>query len=75
MPTKPGKFGIKFWLCCHSSTYYILDGRPYVGKDPDRVHVGLGEHVVLKLTNDFEGWHKCHNRQSFYESESRSKAL
>ena len=55
LPSKPGKFGIKFWLCCDSATYYVLDGFPYVGKEDGRVEVGLGEHVALKLTKDFEG--------------------
>lgn len=54
MPAKPGKFGIKFWLMCDASTYYILRGYPYVGADPDRVEVGLGEHTVMKLTDGLE---------------------
>ena len=52
LPAKPGKFGLKFWLCCDSDTNYILNASPYVGKDPGRIHVGLGEHVVLNLTAD-----------------------
>lgn len=55
MPQKPGKFGIKFWLACCSSSYYVLQGHPYVGRDPDRgPEIGLGEHTVLKLTETLE---------------------
>jgi hypothetical protein len=51
MPSKPCKYGNKFWLMADSKTYYVCNGIPYVGKQAgaDRA-VGLGSDVVLKLS-------------------------
>lgn len=53
MPNKPSKFGIKFWLLCDSKTSYILQAFPYVGKEDNRVGLGLGEHVVCTLMEPY----------------------
>ena len=52
MPQKPAKFGIKFWMLCDATTYYVLQAFPYVGKE-DR-EGGLGEHVVLSLMEAYK---------------------
>ena len=36
IPSKPYKFGIKFWLAVDVQTKYILNGFPYMGKDETR---------------------------------------
>ena len=55
MPNKPGKFGIKFWMLADAEKPYIMNVRPYLGKnfDDERGGVQLGEHVVLKLMEPF----------------------
>lgn len=74
MPTKPGKFGIKFWLCSDSSSYYVLDGYPYVGRDPERVQTGLGEHTVLKLVSNLKSGINV-TTDNFFTSQSLAKKL
>ncbi|KAM3603127.1 uncharacterized protein V6R79_016937 [Siganus canaliculatus] len=54
MPSKPDKFGIKFWLAVDVESKYMLNGFPYLGKDESRPATqGLGESVVMKLVEPF----------------------
>lgn len=56
MPQKPGKFGLKFWLICDTSTSYVLNAVPYTGRDDRRPpEQGLGEHVVRTLVEPYYG--------------------
>ncbi len=51
MPSKPAKYGLKFWLACDSDNYYCTNIQFYCGKDDVRdSDVPLGQHVVLSLT-------------------------
>lgn len=51
MPSKPAKYGLKFWLACDSYNYYCHNLQFYCGRDDAREpDVPLGEHVVLSLT-------------------------
>ena len=53
IPQKPAKFGIKFWMLCDATTYYVLRAFPYVGKEEDRASTGLGEFVILTLLEPY----------------------
>ena len=46
---KPEKFGIKFWMFCDATTYFVLRAFPYVDKEKDRALTGLGKFVTLSL--------------------------
>lgn len=48
--TKPGKFGIKFWVACDLKSKYVCNIIPCLGKDPNRP---TGETVVMKLMEPF----------------------
>jgi len=51
MPSKPAKYGIKFWCLCDAKTAYCLRIQPYLGTDNGAVRTtGLGKKVVLDLT-------------------------
>ena len=51
MPSKPAKYGLKFWCLCDAKTAYCLRMRPYLGTDHGAVRTtGLGKTVVLDLT-------------------------
>ena len=56
MPKKPAKYGLKFWLCCDSETFYVYNLQMYTGKDDatDQT-VSLGERVVHHLTSPLWG--------------------
>ena len=53
MPSKPDKFGIKFWLLVDCTSKYVIDGFPYLGKDDERaINETLPDHVVKLLMKD-----------------------
>ena len=56
-PMKPCKRGIKVWVRADSVTGYFCDFDIYVGKPSDgtSTEVGLGERVVLQLTESLRG--------------------
>ncbi len=49
MPSKPAKYGLKFWLHCDSETFFIHGIDMYCGKE--ECEVGLGQHIVMKLAS------------------------
>ena len=55
MPKKPVKRGFKVWVRADSLNGYICQFAVYVGKEGERVEVGLGQKVVEKLTRKLVG--------------------
>jgi hypothetical protein len=49
MPSKPDKYGMKLFLLCDCVSGYTFNGMPYVGREGDKRHIGLSEHVVKTL--------------------------
>ena len=52
--SKPVKWGFKMWMRCGATSGYTYEMDMYVGKKI-RIEVGLGENVVLDLTNSLIG--------------------
>lgn len=48
MPSKPEKFGIKFWFGVDSKTMYILNAFPYLGAGEQRAE-GKLLYISIKL--------------------------
>ena len=59
MPMKPVKRGFKVWVRADAVTGYFCDLDVYVGKPTDgtTTEVGLGERVVLQLSERLRGGH------------------
>lgn len=55
LPLKPVKRGFKVWVVADSSNGYFLDVQVYVGKESAATEYGLGERVVLELTEQYRG--------------------
>ena len=55
MPKKPVKRGFKVWVRANSLNGYICQFMVYVGKEGERVEVGLGQKVVEKLSHELVG--------------------
>ena len=51
---KPIKWGYKMWCRCDSKTGYLFQFDLYLGKKTNEVEKGLGEGVVLHLTQELE---------------------
>lgn len=67
MPSKPSKYGLKFWVLADSVTYYISNFELYTGKDDSRT-VALGEHVVMKMTSHIYGTGRNVTCDNFFTS-------
>jgi len=51
MPSKPAKYGLKFWCLCDAKTGYCLHMKPYLGSDNGNARAkALGQQVVIELT-------------------------
>ena len=59
VPKKPVRRGFKVWVVADSENGYFLDVDVYVGRPSDGVSTehGLGERVVLQLTQPFRQKH------------------
>ena len=56
MPSKPVKYGIKFWLLVCSKTCYVWKIQPYLGKAPGaEPEKNQGERIVLDLVEGLKG--------------------
>lgn len=56
MPSKPSKYGLKFWVLCDSKTFFVWNIQPYLGKRPgDAPEKNQGPRVVNDLVDDLEG--------------------
>ena len=55
IPSKPAKYGLKFWSLNDSQTAYCWNLQMYVGRDENRQGRPLGEHVVLTLVEKLRG--------------------
>ncbi|CAF4667199.1 unnamed protein product, partial [Rotaria sp. Silwood2] len=49
MPTKPAKYGIKFWVLCDADSRYVLALELYTGKVGNVVQRNLATNVALRL--------------------------
>ena len=49
MPSKPGRYSIKFWILADAQNNYCYNTMPYLGKGGDKVADNLGATVVKKL--------------------------
>ena len=55
LPLKPVKRGFKVWVIADSANGYFLDLQVYVGSEGEGIEHGLGERVVLQLTEQYWG--------------------
>lgn len=55
IPSKPGKYGIKLWALCDTTSYYCLNLQPYIGRLGNVPERRQGERVVLDLTDMLTG--------------------
>ena len=50
IPSKPGRYGLKFWILSDSKSSYVYNMETYIGKIPNAGReFTLGEKVVLDL--------------------------
>ena len=57
MPKKPNKWGLKGFVLAASDSDYAYNWKLCTGKEDDRVALGLGENVVLAITEYLPAGH------------------
>jgi len=75
MPSKPGKYGIKIWMCCDSDNFYCSNLQVYCGKVGNAPERGQGERVTLDLTSHLFGSGRNVTTDNFFTSVSLSQKL
>ena len=73
MPQKPAKFGIKFWMVCDTTTFFVLRAFPYVGREEREV--GFGDHVTFSLMQPYENTGLNVTTDNFFTSLSLARRL
>lgn len=53
MPSKPGKYGIKYWSIVDVETSIVLKSSVYLGKVTEARQTNVGENVVLNLASSY----------------------
>ena len=76
MPSKPDKFGIKFWIADDVKPKYMLHSFSYMGKDDSPLgEETLGEQVVLRLTEPYRKTVRKATTDNFFTSVNLAKTL
>jgi len=56
MPSKPAKYGLKWWLCCDAENSYVCNLSVYIGKQQgDNPAKNVGQTVVTELVGPYRG--------------------
>ena len=56
MPSKPRKYGVKFFWLCEATTSFALNGMIYSGRESDSApHRNLANDIVMKLCSVYFG--------------------
>ena len=55
MPSKPGRYGIKYWILVDAENHYCYNAIPYFGIEGDATTVNLGAQVVKNLVEPIKG--------------------
>ena len=55
MPSRPGRYGIKYWILADAKNYCCYNAIPYLGKEGDTPAVNLGAQVVKNLVEPIKG--------------------
>lgn len=76
IPSKPDKYGIKFWCCVDVNSYYIFDAFPYVGRQADEQRQRcVGANVVLELMKPMYGSNRNVTIDNFFTTIQLAKEL
>ena len=76
IPSKPDKYGLKFWLCVDVTSYYVFNAFPYIGRQPGQARQSqLGASVVLELLKPLYGSKRNVTVDNFFTSVPLAKEL
>ncbi|CAK9834292.1 PiggyBac transposable element-derived protein 4 [Anthophora retusa] len=66
MPSKPGKYGIKIWTLCDTTTFYCCNIDVYLGKIANAPEKQQESRVVKQLTSFWKNSKRCVTMDNFF---------
>ena len=75
LPSKPGKYGMKLWICADVETSYCVNFEVYTGRQGHGPEINQGARVVLQLTEHLSGSGRNCTGDNFFSSLYLSNAL
>ncbi|XP_066149861.1 piggyBac transposable element-derived protein 4-like [Euwallacea fornicatus] len=75
IPNKPAKYGVKIVMVCDSSTKYMLDASPYLGKKTPTNGLPLSEFYIKELTKSVHGTNRNITMDNWFTSVSLADQL
>jgi len=70
IPSKPGKYGLKVWVCCDVDTSYVCNLELYTSKQIDQA-----TRVVLEMIEPWNGTGRGYTADNFFTSFTLADAL
>jgi hypothetical protein len=70
IPSKPAKYGIKYWCIVDTECGYLCDVNIYLGKSDEnnKNEANVGMKAVLKLCEKYFNTHRCITADNFFTS-------
>ena len=68
MPSKPGRYDIKYWILADAENHYCYNAIPYLGKEGDAPAVNLGAQVVQNIVEPIKGTNHNVTRYRYFTS-------
>lgn len=75
IPSKPGKYGIKIWVCADVQNSYCCTFDIYAGQIGRTPEIGQGERVVLQLVEPYYGSGRNITADNFFSSLQLTRSL
>lgn len=76
MPSKPAKYGLKWWLCCDAENAYVCNLSIYIGKQQgDNPAKNVGQTVVSELVEPYRGSGRNITTDNYFTSVPVAKEL
>ncbi|XP_058983469.1 piggyBac transposable element-derived protein 4-like [Musca domestica] len=75
IPNKPNKYGIKIPMICDSTTKYMFNAIPYLGKTTNTAGLPLGEFYVKELSRPIHGIYRNITCDNWFTSIPLAKGL
>jgi hypothetical protein len=75
MPSKPAKYGLKFWLLCDSDDYYCYNMMMYTGSEPNQGDRSFGEFITMTLSEPLCGSGRNITTDNYFTSLSLARSL
>lgn len=75
IPNKPAKYGIQIVLCCDTTTNYMIDGIPYLGKKTPTRGQPAADYFVKEVTRSIHGSNRSVTADNWFTNITLAETL